>query len=221
MAGSDERAVELKEVLTEEVNDEPNELEKFLKNNFIEYINSFQKRLGDCARIEKLDSYDALREKIKEISEEPRKRFYIGYTNKLRDYLWTTTPKSKQWKNMIGVSELVKRMTYYIHRDNEQNEGDGDENDGGESDEGESDEGENDIYETDSDEENGDAKVDNPEGGGGVVHVANDETEAALILEFGQHNRCLNGNHHPGKMSKTGIIYVLKYEKISKQKKEK
>lgn len=207
MAGSDERAVELKDALTEEVDVEPNELKKFLKNNFIEYINSFQKSLGDCARIEKRDNYAGLRTKIMEISKQRQKRFYIGYTNKLSDYLWTTTPKSKKWMKMIDDDELVKHMTYYIHRDNEQNEGDGDEND-----DGESDEGENDDYETDSDEENGDPGVDNPEGGG-------DETEAALISEFGKHKRCLNGNHK-GTTSETGIIYVLKYE-ISRQKKKK
>ncbi|KAJ7385589.1 Signal peptidase complex subunit 2 [Desmophyllum pertusum] len=202
MAGSDKKAEELKDLLTGEVeNGELDELEKYLKKNFIMNIKTFQERLEDCAtRIEKLDSFAALRNKIIEISNQQRKRFYIGYTNKLSHYLWTTTPKGKKWIEKIAEDKLVKRTTYYIHRDNN---GDGDESDDGESDD----------YETDNDgDKDGDANdnPDNPDGGA----VVKDETEAALISEFGKRNRCLNGKYHPGIKSNTGIIYVLKYEKI-------
>ena len=50
-----------------------------------------------------------------EISNDEHTWFYIGYTGKLGNYLWTITWKSRKAHEIIESSKLVKSHTYYTH----------------------------------------------------------------------------------------------------------
>lgn len=82
-----------------------------LKSFVIQQCLNWVSRWSQCDQMTKLDSYAALRDKIDEISNDGDTQFYIGYTKKLGDYLWTTTPKSKKYKSC----GLVKSHTFYTH----------------------------------------------------------------------------------------------------------
>ena len=138
-----------KEVLEKKMPDgKINELQKYLKDEFISSIDSFDNHLTECLNMENLGNYANLKSKIEEISRLRGKRFYIGYTEKISDYLWTTQAKSKKWEEAIKEGKLRKVKTYYIHRhDDNEDESDEDEDDSDE-DEDENENGEDETEAT-------------------------------------------------------------------------
>ena len=91
------------------------ELRKLLRDNFLPSLEEFNRKWLQCNLMTRM-SYVDLRRQINDITQEQNTWFYIGYTNDLSDYLWTTEPKSADVRdNIINPQQLVKTHTYYTH----------------------------------------------------------------------------------------------------------
>lgn len=87
------------------------ELKSFLKREYLSFVSHW----NQCDQMRKFDNYGGLKGEINEISKHGDTWFYIGYTGKLGNYLWTTTPKSEESLGLVKSHELVKSSTYYTH----------------------------------------------------------------------------------------------------------
>ena len=89
------------------------ELRKLWRGNFLQSLENFRIKWEQCVSMTQLNDYDALSNEITDIARHENTWFYIGYTNRLSDYLWTTEPKSEKAMAIIQNQQLVKTHTYY------------------------------------------------------------------------------------------------------------
>ena len=89
------------------------ELQNWLSKNFLPSLEEFNRKWRQCDSMTRLNNYGGLIHKINEIQQDRNKWFYIGYTNRLCDYLWTTEPKSAGAGETIRNQQLDKKHTYY------------------------------------------------------------------------------------------------------------
>lgn len=82
---------------------------RMLKRSLDKYLSQWEKG----AYITRLKDYQTLEEEIQRMAESGDKWFYIGHTNKLGNYQWSTKPTDAEAVETITEENLTKKRTYY------------------------------------------------------------------------------------------------------------
>lgn len=80
-----------------------------LKTSLDSYLSGWE----EGAHITRLEDYRKLEEKIQRMAERRKVWFYIGHTNKLGNYQWSTKPTDAEAVETITEENLTKKRTYY------------------------------------------------------------------------------------------------------------
>lgn len=99
--------------------DDLDEVKSFLKTRYSDFVSLWK----GCDQITRLEDYNALRDKINEITGDNNKWFYIGYTTQgVEYYLLQRMPDNGKFREFKNTHHLYKSHTYYTHLKENQGE---------------------------------------------------------------------------------------------------